>query len=418
MSRSNLESAKLFGVDLEQALRQFDRAGLTLSRLEAVDAELVGLIPDGIEFAGGSPAGRRHAELCRQFEDLAAALPAIDGFRITARPLAIDEIAQLRMDAQEVGEIEALTHAEEAIRDPSAEIDEYRFRFMRTRRDLVRRRLRELVQEVDASLTPLEPPPPFEGQSHETWTAQLDEWAHGFDWTALSGRTGEIRRLLDGGSFSAARWSDLARHLNFAQSIDLRDILAMDWPSVREDIDHQLYREDEPVPVDVDDLATLAATNPSGSVTTALNWQQLDDEGFERLVFNLFSEADGYENAQWLTRTRAPDRGRDVSVERVTGDTLSGTQRVRVMVQCRHRPADSVSPTDAQEARTKAELWTNPPFDAIVIATTGRFTTDAVDWIESNNVNNRVRIEMWPESHLEMLLADRPELVQHFGLRP
>jgi hypothetical protein len=192
----------------------------------------------------------------------------------------------------------------------------------------------------------------------------------------------------------------------------------MDWPSVREDIERQLYGEDEPVPVDVDDLATLVATNPSGSVTTALNWHQLDDEGFERLVFNLFKDADGYENAQWLTRTRAPDRGRDLSVERVTGDALSGTRRERVMVQCRHRPADSVSPTDAQEARTKAELWTNPPFDAIVIATTGRFTTDAVDWIESNNVNNRVRIEMWPESHLEMLLADRPELVQQFGLRP
>jgi hypothetical protein len=144
----------------------------------------------------------------------------------------------------------------------------------------------------------------------------------------------------------------------------------------------------------------------------------LDDEGFERLVFNLFKDTDGYENPQWLTRTRAPDRGRDLSVERVVADALSGTRRERVMVQCRHRPADSVSPRDAQEARTKAELWKDPPFDAIVLATTGRFTTDAIDWIESNNVTNRVRIEMWPESHLEMLLADCPELVQQFGLRP
>lgn len=405
-------------MNLEEALRQFDHTELNLNRLEAVNGELLELIPEGINFAGSTDGGRRHAELCRNFADLANALPAIDGFRITATPPAIDEIAQARLDANEIGEPEALIHIGEMVQEPASQIDEYRFRFSRARRDLVRQRLRELVQEVDGLLTPLEPAPVFEGQAHEGWTDQLAAWAEGFDWNALSSRIAEIRRLLEGGSFGAARWGDLARHLSFAEPIDLRDILAADWPSVREDIERQLYGEDEPVPVDVDDLATLVATNPKGGVTTALDWQQLGDEGFERLVFNLFKDTPGYENPQWLTRTRAPDRGRDLSVERVAADVLAGTRRERLMVQCRHRPADSVSPTDAQEARTKAELWKDPPFDAIIIATTGRFTTDAVDWIESNNQSNRMRIEMWPESHIEMLLADRPELVQQFRLRP
>jgi hypothetical protein len=405
-------------MNLEEALRQFDRAGLNLGRLEAVNEKLLRLIPDGISFADGTAEGRPYAALLRQFGELADALPAVDGFRITARPATLDAIAQARLDATELGEPEGWIQAGDMVNEPSSEIDEYRFRFTKARRDLVRRRLRELVKAVDALLSPREPAPVFEGQPAETWTAQLAQWAEEFGWEALSTRVSEIRRLLDGGSFDAARWSDLARHLSFAEPVDLRDILTFDWPSVREDIERQLYGEDEPVPIDVDDLATLAATNPKGSVTTALAWGELDDEGFERLVFNLFKDTDGYENPQWLTRTRAPDRGRDLSVDRVLGDALAGTRRERVMVQCRHRPTASVSPSDAQEARTKAELWKDPRFDVVVIATTGRFTTDAIDWIESNNQTNRVRIEMWPESHLEMLLADRPELVQQFGLRP
>jgi hypothetical protein len=411
------ESAKLGRVDLEEAVGQFDRTALNLDRLAAVEAEILELIPEGINFAGSTANGRRHADLCRRFDVLAAALPAIDGFRITARPPPIDTIAQVRMDAAEIGEPEAWVRAEEMVNEPSSEIDDYRFRLAMARRGLVRERLREIVHKVDALLAPLEPPPTSEGQPHDTWARDLAEWADGFNWDALASRIAEIRRLLDGGSFGEARWGDLARHLRFAEPVDLRDILASDWPSVREDVERQLYREDEPVPVDVDDLATLAVSNPTGGVTTALDWSALDDEGFERLVFNLFGGTDGYENPQWLTRTRAPDRGRDLSADRVVGDALSGTRRERIMVQCRHRPTSSVSPGDAQEARTKAELWTNPPFDVIVIATTGRFTTDAVAWIESNNISNRLRIEMWPESHLEMLLADRPELVQRFGLR-
>jgi hypothetical protein len=405
-------------MDLEQALRQFDRSEVNLNRLAAVNGEISELVPTGISFSGSTDEGRRHAELCREFAELADALPAVGGFRFSAKPQALDDIAQARLDASEVGDPEMVVAVERSIDEPALEIDEYRFRFARARRGLVRDRLRELVREVDSLLTPLEPAPEFQGQSSKQWAEAISDWADAFDWEPLATRITEIRRLLEGGSFSGARWSDLPRHLSFAEPVDLRDILMFDWPSVRTDIEGQLYSEREAVPVEVDDLAALAATNPEGAVTTALDWGQLDDEGFERLIFNLFSTAEGYENPQWLTKTRATDRGRDLSAERVTGDMLSGTRRERVMVQCRHRPTQSVSPTDASEAVTKAQLWKDPAFDVVVIATSGRFTTDAIDWIESNNVNNRIRVEMWPESHLEMLLADRPELVQEFRLRP
>lgn len=48
----------------------------------------------------------------------------------------------------------------------------------------------------------------------------------------------------------------------------------------------------------------------------------------------------------------------------------------------------------------------------LVIATSGRFTSDAVSWIEKhNNGSGRPLIEMWAEGHLEAHLAQRLHLV-------
>jgi hypothetical protein len=63
-------------------------------------------------------------------------------------------------------------------------------------------------------------------------------------------------------------------------------------------------------------------------------------------------------------------------------------------------------------------LWQPPKVDILVVATSGRFTTDAIDFIEKHNQSDRaLRIEMWPESHLERLLAEWPALIAEFGLR-
>ena len=43
---------------------------------------------------------------------------------------------------------------------------------------------------------------------------------------------------------------------------------------------------------------------------------------------------------------------------------------------------------------------------------------DAVEAIETHNASgNAPKLEMWPESHLERLLAARPALIAEFGLR-
>src|ERR1700679_4243804 len=115
------------------------------------------------------------------------------------------------------------------------------------------------------------------------------------------------------------------------------------------------------LPVAVADLAELAATKPRGGVATALRWDRLTPEYFERLLFCLTAEeGNDYENPEWLMKTNASDAGRDLSVWRVTTDQLAGTLRSRVIVQCRHWLSRSVNLPDIATLREQMKLWEPP----------------------------------------------------------
>ena len=157
-------------------------------------------------------------------------------------------------------------------------------------------------------------------------------------------------------------------------------------------------------------------TFPTASGAKKLPWSKLSEEGLERLLFDVVSSAPGYQNAQWLTHTNAADRGRDISVERVTTDTLSGTRRLRVIVQCKHTKCVGVG--EVSKLKEQMALWEPPRVDELIIATSGRFSTDAIQWIEKHNESSHsLRIIMWPDSHLEKLLAQRPHLLESHKLK-
>lgn len=200
--------------------------------------------------------------------------------------------------------------------------------------------------------------------------------------------------------------------------VDLRDIVEKDWPTVRQGLAGVLYVDNEPLPVAARDLGELATTKPAGRVATKLKWEGLDAEQFERLIYNLIGNAPGYENPLWGMKTLAPDGGRDLSVERVVQDPLSGTIRQRMIIQCRHWRDRSVSVPDIASLKEQMKLWEPPRVDVLVIATSGRFGKDAIKWVEAHNQSDSaLRLDMWPESHLESLLALNPGLVAEFGLR-
>lgn len=391
---------------LNAALRHFEAAEANLVKAEKLLAEIEAAIPSGIAF------GENHdyETNCRNFDALMTALPKIDEWKPEITIMELDEIAQTRLEAREVGEIECIISDERQIGEPSRLLREYCYRFNQKRRELIRDALIELVDAIDANLRSLDKLLEGDHPSNKVDTdGQFEQ---------LKENVAQIATLLGSSAAKPARWSDLHRHMHFGMLGDLRDIIKHDWPSVKADLRKSMYGEKEPVPVEIEDLGALVNAKPRGPVATRLKWESLTDEEFERLIFVLLSSEDGYENPEWLMKTRAPDRGRDLSVYRVYADPLSGTQRQRVIIQCKHWQSKSVGPGDIAALKEQMKLWEPPRVDIYVIATSGRFTSDAVAVVERHNQSDSaLRIQMWPESHLERLLASRPAIISEFGLR-
>jgi Restriction endonuclease len=389
---------------LMAALQQFDISEANLGKLERLWDEIRSLIPQGVVFGENA----EYEDRCRSFAEVLGALPPIEGWKPVISLPDLNEIAQNRFDAMDLGEIEVTISVETAIAAPGSELREYRFRFNQKRRALIRDTLVNLIDSIDADLRTV---------WQSTGEMQPFDKICSLHWDNLREHVAQIDVLL-GSAPRPPRWSEMRRHLGFGQHQDLIDIEKLDWPRVKAGLRKDLYGDNEPLPSSVQDLGDLVAAKPRGEVVTKLAWSNLDKESFERLLFNLISTTKGYENPEWLTRTDAPDRGRDLSVMRVIVDQLAGTQRQRVIIQCRHWLSASITLPDVVTIKEQMSLWGQPRVEVVTITTSGRFTTDAIQWIETHNASgNTPSIEMWPESHLERLLASRPDIVAAFGLR-
>jgi hypothetical protein len=390
---------------LNKAIAVFGATEANLDKLDRIWHSIKENIPDGVVFGNNA----EHENLVRAFSDVADNLPAIDGWRLTTRPLNYDEIGQVRFDAKEAGEIECVVSAENHIFELDSALREYRFRLNRKRRHIVRAVMEKKIETVDFLLAGL----------HRLATADVKRGKiEDAQFASLQKEINEIDTLIGGSVKRPPRWSDLSRHLHFAMQGDLKDIIEHDWPAVKPALLNSLVGENDPIPTGVQDLGELVVSPRATAVVTALNWSAIDEGEFERLLFNIISNTEGYENPQWLMQTSAPDRGRDLSVSRVIVDKLGGTTRNRVIIQCKHWLSRSISVNDIAGLKAQLTLWEPPLIDVCIVATSGRFTGDAVAFIEKECQTNRgMKIEMWPESHLEKLLAQRPGLIAEFGLR-
>lgn len=384
-------------MELEAILAILDTASANLTKLESVAERARPYLPQGP--AAGSPP--EYDNLVRDWGNLLAGLPPIDGFTITVGLPDIDDIGQSFLGYAEIGVMPSSLY--EMMDAPYKQLEEYRYRLTHARANAVATRLEALEAEVDGALRRIE------GNAAAT-TPSAE--------TVVEESIAEIDRLLGDTVERNGRWADLRRHLRFGEAVDWQDIIQADWPSVRKDLRAALQSGSRPLPIPDVDIGRLAATSPGDRVSTALDWAALSPVAFERLLFDLLSRLPQHENVQWLTNTNAPDRGRDLSVERRVTDGTEAVRVERVLIQAKHWQSRSVALSDVQTVLGEASLW-DPRFHVVVIATSGRFTTDAISFIERHNSNGLPpRIEMWPENRLESYLARFPDLTMVHGLRP
>jgi len=391
---------------LNAALRQFEAVEANLDKAVRLLDVLMAAIPQGIAFGTTS----EYDQALRDFNDLIAVLPKIDGWKPELDVMDLDQIGHARLEAQEFGDIEYTLSVEQRIQAPPRELGEYKHRFIKKRRALVRDAISALVDRSDQTVRRLAP---LVESGHTDGTKVESP-----DFVEFKREVAEIGMLLGSSIAKPPRWYDLGRHLGFGMYGDLRDVVRQDWPAVSAGLRKTAYADNEAIPVEVEDLGSLVGAKPQGTVATRLKWDALKEDDFERLIFALISSVPGYQNPEWLMHTNASDRGRDLSVYRVLEDALSGTVRLRTIIQCKHWLSKSVSVSDIATLREQMKLWEPPRIDVCVISTSGRFTADAVAWVEKHNQSDAaMRIEMWPESHLELLLAQRPGVIAQFGLR-
>jgi len=385
---------------LDEILRQFENVDANLDRIE----KSLGRIEE-LEQASVS-TGYTFEDCYEAIQIIWAALPKIDGWKPEISIYDSNEKALMRFDAQEVCEPHAFVAVENEINRAEKTITEYRRRVRQKRIALTRERILQLAEDANRAVMNLK----------RKLSTGEDEFSN--ERSTISDAVKQIDVLLGDAFKRPPRWGDLRRHLGFWKECDMNDIVEHDWPSVFPVLNQQLYTDDEPLPVETSDLGAIAVNEVTAPVTTQLGWESLDSDSFERLIYNLITHTKGYSNPKWLMRTNAPDRGRDISAEHTYEDPLSGLIHSRIIIQCKHWRAKSISVEDIAALKEQIKLWEPPTVNVVIVATSGRFTADAVTSIERHNqTGSPPRIDMWPESHLEMLLAQRPALVASFHLR-
>ncbi|MFG2578338.1 restriction endonuclease [Streptomyces malaysiensis] len=389
-------------MDLEELLRAMDRTAANLKKLEDVWERAKPFIPTGPQL--GSDA--QYDGLRAAWADLLPGLPPIDGWTITAPLPDIQDMGQAFIDCLEAGI--PSTHVHDAGDKPEVDLAAYRYRLDRARRRAARSRLEQLVSTVDAAL-----PLVLETTARDSLERLENEQTE-----EIEAAIGEIARLLGEDAESIDRWWDLHRHMRFSQGHDWHDIVAFDWPAVRTGIEAKSFGDSDPLSVPDIDLGQAASGDLTGAATLALPWERLNDDGFERLLYDLLRDIPEHQNVEWLMQTRAPDRGRDLSMDRVLHDGSGGVRTERVIVQAKHWRSRSVNAAAVSETVVAGKLWGPPLVRGIVIATSGRFTADAVSWAERHNSEGTAPyIELWPDSRLETLLAQRPHIAAAHGLK-
>ncbi|MDO4718510.1 MAG: restriction endonuclease [Propionibacteriaceae bacterium] len=389
-------------MDLDELLQIMDRTAANLAKLEAVWQRAEPMIPSGP--ARGS--SREYEDLRRTWNALLPGLPAIDGWSIDKPLPDIDAAGQAFIDYFDIGE--PAFDLMNALEEPGDQLAEYRFRLGQARRRAIRDRLTTLARTITDTL-----PKIIEGVPRDSSKTLDDERI-----TAVKAALAEIEGLLGDTIERSGRWGDMHRHMHFSQGHDWHDIAEMDWPSIRVDLEAASLSEADPFPVPDIDLGKAASAGPAGGISTAILWPTLDADAFERLLFELFRGFPSYQNVDWLMKTRAPDRSRDLSAERVIRDD-GGTIRIeRVVIQAKHWTSRSVAATDIHNAMAALPIWEPPVIRGLIVATSGRFTSDAVAVAEKHNADGKMPyIELWPDSRLETLLSERPDLIATYALR-
>ena len=382
----------------EQAIGKLDAVEGLLTKAEALLTEIESLGDRRKLWVSAQPGFDAKVRECRSvFESL----PAVNGRKTDVNVLKA-------IGANGSGTPSAGSEAAPSI--PSQFLKDYRVRIDSKRMEAIRPPLIDLISDVDSRLEKL--------RCHVVDKANRHKKVEDPELEVLRRVVIEMDALLGSHVTRPPRWTDMQRHLSFGEYCDLDEIITWDWPEAKQGLRETFGIMQALQGVELADLDDLLTERPSIRRAARVHWDRLSAEEFERLVYSLFLGEPAYENPEWMTKTTATDRGLDISVNWVHTDPLLGTVRKRIIIQCKHWRERSIGVHDIATLREQMKLWQPPRVDYVILATSGRFSTDLVDYVEQHNQSESpLHFVLWPDSRLEVLLSTRPHLIDEYSLR-
>ncbi|WP_311524545.1 restriction endonuclease [uncultured Corynebacterium sp.] len=389
-------------MDLEDLLGIIDRTAANVQKLEQILEQAIEYWPDGPSL-GTSP---EYEDLRRAWADCIKGLPEIEGWTITEELPDINDMGQAFIDYADIGELPYSVWAMQS--KPSEDLAEYRYKLGRARRSAVRNRITEVVKLIDLELPRL-----LQNIARDSSDVLECESER-----RLRRLFSEVEVLVGDSPRKAKRWGDLGRHLAFGQGQDWHDIWELDWPEVKDDVIAAGESPFDPLPVPKVDIGLLSQQDLPGEASSDLPWEKLSAADLERVLFDILRSLEHHQNVEWLQKTNAADKGRDLSCERVLDLGVGSKRTERVVVQAKHWTQKSIGVREIADTVNLMRIQPPPVVKTLIFATSGTFTQTAVEWTETwNNKGDAPNVELWPHSRLEALLAKMPGLAAAHGLR-
>lgn len=394
-------------MNLDDAIEELNKVAANLELLKKKWDELESLLNYPTEGNWDQKGKEQYEYKCLEFEDLLEGIPKIGEKEINNVLPDYDNVSQGARDVIDLQEADLFTSFYSKVYEQGSEISHYEYVLKKERRKLIFNQVENFIEDVDNILDSLKFILKERDSEDSLKLEEVDPLKH---------KILQLDNLMGDSVPRPNRWSDLNRHLSFAQVHDLDDIISLDWPSIKTALKSS-FRGNDPFKINIENIKDLVnSADKSGEIGTGLDWSAITPEKFERLCADLLESSPNWENIEWNTSTRASDRGRDITAFWVFNDETRGTIRERAIIQCKHLLKSNVSARDIETFQNLS--LTHGKVDLYIIMTSGKVTDQVTQIVDKQNENNqKPRVEIWADWKLEQLLASHPDIIKSYGLK-
>ncbi len=336
---------------IEEKIKIFDLIEVNLTKSDYIWEKIS-------KYLNGKSDSEDYEILVQKFYNVIQTLPKIENWMPSPEIHELSEVTKLLIENDEIGDWEFTIDMNKKLFQPEQEIRQYKYLVRKKRHEIIREYIKQYLIEIEKEI---------ERILIDYKDAKNNSTIKDDDIVTIVRNSNHIEFLIGKAKYPK-RWSDFKRHIHFHLKQDFEDIKKNDLPDIWGSLNEIIYHKEEPLHIGIESLDDIEGEEiPSKLVIKSLKWNNLNDDSFERIIYNLISSTSNYENPKWLTKTRAADKGRDLSVDKIVHDDLVDTQRFKVIIQCKHWLSKSLNVEDIIVSKEKIKNLEPPKIEIFIL---------------------------------------------------